>query len=88
MVRGSEIGRDVRSLGGAGGSVRERQSHGVFFFCYDEDTQACVNCEGCGTRLELESNGVFELLAADRSFNSPTFGIRETTARLSDCHQR
>ena len=36
-------------------------SHNVFFPCYDEDTQACAYHEGCGTRLELESNEVFEL---------------------------
>ena len=36
-------------------------SHTVFFPCYDEGTQACAYHEGCGTKLELESNGVFEL---------------------------
>ena len=35
--------------------------HHVFFPCYDEGTQACAYHEGCGTKLELESNGVFEL---------------------------
>ena len=36
-------------------------SHDVLFPCHDEGTQACAYHEGCGTKLELESNGVFEL---------------------------
>ena len=35
--------------------------HDVFFLCHDEGTQACAYHEGCGTKLELESNGVFQL---------------------------
>ena len=58
LVRGSENGRDARSLGCSGSSD---MSHDVFFPCHDEGTQACVHHEGCGTKLELESNGVFEL---------------------------
>ena len=37
-------------------------SHDVFFSCHGEGTQACAYHEGCGTKLELESSGVFELL--------------------------
>ena len=36
-------------------------SHDVFFLCCCKDTEVFVYHEGCGTKLELESNGVFEL---------------------------
>ena len=48
LVRESENGRDVRSLGGSD------MSHDMFFPCHDEGTHACPYHEGCGTKLELE----------------------------------
>ena len=36
-------------------------NHDVFLLRYNEDTQACAYHEGCGTQLEQESNGVFEV---------------------------
>ena len=56
-------------------------SHDVFFPCYDEGTQACAHHEGCGTRLELESNVVFKLPVLS-STSSPTLGIEKTTTRF------
>ena len=41
--------------------VAMHMSHDVFFPCHDEGTQACAYHEGCGTKLVLESNRVFEL---------------------------
>ena len=49
-------------------------SHDVLFLCHDEGTQACAYHEGCGTRLELESNGVFEFLVEIVLHNARTTG--------------
>ena len=78
LVRGSENGRDVRTLGGAGGSVRERHGSRCVFPCHDEGTQACAYHEGCGTKLELELNGVFELPILRPPIAQPTVQLLES----------
>ena len=50
------------------------RSHDVFFPCYDEVAQACAYHEGCGTKLELESNGVFDLPVESVLHNARTTG--------------
>ena len=42
--------------------------------CHDESTQACAYHKGCGTKLELESNGVFELPVEIVLHNARTTG--------------
>ena len=49
-------------------------SHDVFFPCYDEGTQACAYHEGCGMKLELDSNGVFEVPVEIILHNARTIG--------------
>ena len=66
-------------------------SHDVFFPCYDEDTQACAFHQGCGTRLELESNGVFELPVLRPPIALPAVQLLESErpqCDFQDCHQR
>ena len=53
-------------------------SHDVVFPCHDEGTQACAYHEGCGTKLELESNGVFELPVETVLHNARTIGKNGT----------
>ena len=76
LVRESESGRDVRSLDG---SVRERHESRCVFPCYDEGTHACAYHEGCGTKLELESNGVLELPVEIVLHNAQMTGKNGTT---------
>ena len=66
-------------------------SHDVFFPCSDEDTQACAYHEGCGTRQELESNGVFELPVLRPPIALPAVQLLESERPqrdFQDCHQR
>ena len=66
-------------------------SHDVFFPCSDEDTQACAYHKGCGTRLELESNGVFELPVLRPPIALPAVQLLESERPqrdFQDCHQR
>ena len=60
-------------------------SHDVFFPCYDEGIQACVCHEGCGTKLELESNGVFEMPVEIDLGNVRTTSLKSS---LSDVEPR
>ena len=65
-------------------------SHDVFFPCHDEGTQACAYHEGCGTKLELESNGVFELPVKIVLHNARTTGKNGKTdlnSSLSELEQ-
>ena len=66
-------------------------SHDVFFPCYDKSTQACAYHEGCGTKLELESNGVFELPVLRSQVALSTVQLLESERLqrdFQDCHQR
>ena len=49
-------------------------SHDVSFSCCYKGTQAGAYHEGCGTKLELESNGVFEWLVEIVLHNAGTTG--------------
>ena len=55
-------------------SETNNMSHDVFFPCCGEGTEACAYHEGCGTKLELESNGVFELPVEIVPHNARTTG--------------
>ena len=48
--------------------------HDVSFACYYKGTLACAYHEGCGTKVELESNGVFELPVESVPHNAQTTG--------------
>ena len=66
-------------------------SHDVFFPCCDEGTQACAYHEGCGTKLELESNGVFELSVLRQPIVLPKVQLLESERLqpdFQDCHHR
>ena len=57
-------------------------SHDVFFPCHDKGTQACAYHEGCGTKLELESDGVFELLVEIALRDVLTTGLISSLSEL------
>ena len=85
LVRGSENGRDVRSHGGAGGSVRERHgSRCVLPLLRRRYPSVCVprgmwNETGNGVARSLQNASPD---TADRSTSSPTLGIGKTTTRF------
>ena len=65
-------------------------SHDVFFPCHDEGTQACAFHEGCGTKLEPVSNGVFQLPVNLVVHNARTPGKNDNSglfSSLSDVEQ-
>ena len=49
-------------------------SHDVFFPCCYKGTDVCAYSEGCGLKLEPESNGVFELPVEIVPHNARTTG--------------
>ena len=62
-------------------------NHDVVFPRCNEDTQACAYHEGCGTKLELEPNAVFELPILRPPIALPT--VQQRPQRdIQDCHQR
>ena len=66
-------------------------NHDVFYPRDNEDTQACAYHEGRGRKLELESNGVFELPVLRPPIALPTVQLLESERPqrdFQDCHRR